>query len=366
VSNGRTPTADAARDALATRLFGSLLASMDLAAIYLGDRLGLYRALGEAGPMTSSDLATRTGLVERYVREWLEHGAVSGLLTVNEASAAAGVRRYALPAGHEAVLVDELDLAYFAPYIRMTMVALRGLPELATAFQRGGGVPWSWYGADIRDGQGAGNRPSYHHLLGSAWLPSIPDVHARLSAEPAARVADLACGEGWSTIAIARAYPLAHVVGIDLDEPAIAQARRNVATTEVGDRVSFSARDAADPALHGAFDLVTIFEAVHDMAQPVAVLRAAQGLLAPGGAMLVMDEKVAETFGAPGDDVERMMYGFSLLACLTNGMADGPSVETGAVMRPDTLRGYAKAAGFDRVEILPIEHDMWRFYRLHP
>jgi len=361
-----TLSSDEHRDALAARLFGSLVATMDLAAIYLGDRLGLYRALADGGPMTSGDLAARTGLVERYVREWLEHGAVSDLLTVEDATAAADVRRYALPAGHDAVLVDELDLAYLAPIIRQTIVALRGLPELAAVFQRGGGVPWSWYGADIRDGQGAANRPSYHHLLGSTWLPSVPDVHARLSAEPPARVADLACGEGWSTIALARAYPKAHVDGIDLDEPAIAQARRNLAATEVGDRVTFHARDAADPALQGAFDLVTIFEAVHDMAQPIAVLRAARGLLAPGGSMIVMDERVAETFGAPGDEVERLMYGFSLLVCLTNGMADPPSAETGAVMRPATLRGYAQAAGFDNFEILPIEHDTWRFYRLDP
>ena len=181
-----------------------------------------------------------------------------------------------------------------------------------------------------------------------------------------ARVADLACGEGWSTIAIARAYPSVTVDGIDLDDPAIAQARRNAAETEIADRVAFHARDAAEPALQGQFDLVTIFEAVHDMSQPVAVLRAARGLLAPGGAIIVADERVAETFTAPGDDVERFMYGFSLVVCLTNSLAETPSVGTGTAMRPATMRGYALEAGFSQVSELPIEHGTFRFYRLDP
>ncbi len=316
-----------------------------LAAVYLGDRLGLYRALAETGPSTSTELAARTGLVERYVREWLEHGAVSGFLEADD-SADGDARRYALPAGHEQVLLDEVNPAFLTPFVRMVAASMRQLPGIMDVFAKGGGVAWSDYGPDLREGQGAGNRPQYHHLLGTDWLPSIPDVDARLRSDPPARVADLACGEGWSTIAIARAYPDVLVDGIDLDDPAIAQARRNLATTEVGERVAFHARDAAEPALQGRYDLVTVFEAVHDMSQPVTVLSAARELLAPGGTMIVVDERVAETFTAPGDDVERLMYGFSLLVCLTNAMAEEPSVGTGTVMRPDTLRAYATEAGF--------------------
>ena len=358
-------TADARRDALADRLFGSLNATFDLAAVYLGDRLGLYRALADAGPSTSTELAERTGLVERYVREWLEHGAVGGLLDA-DGSADGTSRRYALPAGHDEVLLDEVNPAFLTPFVRMVAASMRQLPAIMDVFAKGGGVPWSDYGPDLREGQGAGNRPQFHHLLGSDWLPSIPDVDARLRSDPPARVADLACGEGWSTIAIARAYRGVRVDGIDLDDPAIAQARRNLATTEVGDRVAFHARDAAEPALQGRYDLVTVFEAVHDMSQPVTVLRAARQLLAPGGTVIVVDERVAETFTAPGDDIERLMYGFSLLVCLTNAMAEEPSVGTGTVMRPDTLRAYATEAGFQAVAILPIEHPTFRFYRLDP
>jgi 2-polyprenyl-3-methyl-5-hydroxy-6-metoxy-1,4-benzoquinol methylase len=355
------PETDAQRDALADRLFGAANATFDLASIYLGDRLGLYRALAEGGPATSGELAARTRLNERYIREWLEQQAVTGILD-GDGSEGATDRGYSLPSGHREVLLDELSLTHMTPFIRAIIGSMRMLPGIMDAFADGGGVGWAEYGDDLREGQAAGNRPQFHHLMAD-WLGQIPDVDARLS-RPGARVADVACGEGWSTIAMAHAYPSARVDGIDLDEPAIEQARRNAAGTEVADRVSFHSRDAADPALEGAFDLVTIFEAVHDLPQPVAVLEAARRLLAPGGTMVVMDERVAEKFTAPGDDLERFMYGFSLLVCLPNSMAETPSVGTGTAMRPDTLRGYAMDAGFGKVTILPIEHGSFRFYRL--
>ena len=357
------PDIEAQRDALADRLFTSANATFDLATVYLGDRLGLFRALADGSPSTSAELAGRTGLDERYVREWLEQQAVTGILEADGSGHAAS-RRYTLPAGHREVLVDELSLAHMTPFIRAIVGSMPMLPGIMRAFSDGGGVGWADYGDDLREGQAAGNRPQFHHLM-AGWLGQIPDVHARLSA-PGARVADVACGEGWSTIAIARAYPNARVDGIDLDEPAIERARRNAADSDVADRVAFHARDAADPALEGAFDLVTVFEAVHDMSQPVAVLGAARRLLAPGGTMIVMDERVAEQFTAPGDDVERFMYGFSVLVCLPNSLAETPSVGTGTAMRPDTLRGYARDAGFGEVNVLPIEHPSFRFYRLDP
>jgi SAM-dependent methyltransferase len=356
---------EAARDALAGRLFESAAGAFDLAAVYMGDRLGLYRALDASGAQSSSELAARTGLQERYVREWLEQQAVTGILSADGEPDEAR-RRYSLPDGHREVLLDELSLVYATPTVRAVAVAVRMLPQIMGAFEHGGGVSWADYGPDLREAQAATNRPLFHHILGSEWLPAIADVHARLQGDPPARIADLACGEGWSSIAMARAYPKVRVDGIDLDEPAIAQARRNAATTEVADRITYHVRDAAEPALQGAFDLVTIFEAVHDLSQPVAVLNAARGLLAPGGTMLVADERVSETFTAPGDFVERLMYGYSLTVCLTNGLAESPSVGTGTVMRPATMERYALAAGFSRVTVLPIEHETFRIYRLDP
>jgi SAM-dependent methyltransferase len=239
-------------------------------------------------------------------------------------------------------------------------------PSLLDAFRTGAGLSWEAYGADVREAQASMNRPLFANLLGPGWLASIPDVDARLRSDPPARVADVAVGGGWSAIALARAYPKIHVDGLDLDPASIDLARTNLATTDVADRVTFSVRDAADPGLAGQYDLVTIFEAVHDFSQPIAVLRAVRGLLAPGGGLLVADEKVAERFTAPGDAVERFMYGFSFLLCLPNVLADDPSAGTGTVMRPDVLRRFASEAGYSRVEILPIEADFWRFYRLVP
>jgi 2-polyprenyl-3-methyl-5-hydroxy-6-metoxy-1,4-benzoquinol methylase len=210
------------------------------------------------------------------------------------------------------------------------------------------------------------NRVLFVNLLGSEWLPAIPDVDARLKADPPARVADVACGTGWSSLAIARAYPKVHVDGIDLDEASIALAKRSLAGSGVENRVGFDVRDAADPGLAGRYDLVTVFEAVHDMSRPVDALRAIRGLLADGGSVLVADERVEESFTAPGEDFERLAYGWSILHCLPVGLAEQPSVGTGTVMRPSTLEEYAREAGFEKVEILPIEHDFWRFYRLRP
>ena len=145
------------------------------------------------------------------------------------------------------------------------------------------------------------------------------------------------------------------------DGASIALARENLVGSGVEDRVSFVHGDAASPRLRGRYDLVTVFEALHDMSAPVAVLSAARGLLAEGGCVIVADERVADSFSAPGDDVERLYYGFSVLHCLPVGM---PGAGTGAVMRVDTVRSYAEEAGFSGVEVLPIDNDFWRFYRL--
>jgi 2-polyprenyl-3-methyl-5-hydroxy-6-metoxy-1,4-benzoquinol methylase len=216
----------------------------------------------------------------------------------------------------------------------------------------------------MREAQGAQNRPIFLALLGRQWLPAIPDVDARLRTGAPARVADVACGTGWSSIAIALAYSNALVDGFDLDEPSIEIARRNAAAFGVSDRARFHVRDAADPALAGRYDLALICEALHDLSRPVDVLRAMRGLVAGGGAVLVVDEKVAESFTAPGDDLERLFYGFSVLCCLATGLSEQPSAATGTVRRPATLRRYAQEAGFRDAETLPIEHDLFRLYRL--
>ena len=356
----------ARRDALAGRLLEATLGLMEVAAVHIGDRLGLYQALARTPRVTSSQLAAATGTHERYIREWLEQQAVSGLLQVDDPGRPASERRYALPPGHAEVLVDTDSLATMLPFAQFGVGVIRVMPGLLEAFRTGGGLSWADFGADLREAQAAQNRPAFLQLLGSEWLPAIPDVHARLRSDPSAHVADVACGAGWSAIGIARTYPKVRVDALDLDPPSIELAQANVTQAGLGDRVMAMVRDAADPALAGRYDLVTIFEALHDMSRPVEVLRACRQLLAPGGSVLVVDERVADAFVAPGDQVERLMYGFSILCCLPAGMADQPSAATGTVMRAATVRRYAAEAGFQATDVLPIPSDFFRFYRLRP
>jgi 2-polyprenyl-3-methyl-5-hydroxy-6-metoxy-1,4-benzoquinol methylase len=347
------------RDALVERLFEATLGAWDLLGVYVGTRLGLYRALAEGGPLTAGELAGATGTHERYVREWLEQQASSAILDVDEG-------RFSLPAGHDEALLDETSLNYIAPIAQLVVACTRPLDALLEAFRSGDGVPYAEYGADLHEGQARFTRPMFDQLLGSEWLPAIPDVHARLHADPSARVADVACGEGRSTIAIARGYPKALVDGIDSDEASIAAARKHLAASGVEDRVTFHLRDAGDVEGAGSYDLVFIHEALHDMSYPVKVLRSCRRLLGEGGSLVIGDERVADSFAAPGDDLERFYYGFSVLHCLPVGMVGDGAAGTGTVMRADTVRRYADEAGFGRFEVLPIENDFYRFYRLQP
>jgi 2-polyprenyl-3-methyl-5-hydroxy-6-metoxy-1,4-benzoquinol methylase len=250
---------------------------------------------------------------------------------------------------------------------RLVAGVVRPLEQLLEVYRSGGGVPFGDYGTDMREGQAAINRPAFLQQLGYEWLPSIPDIHARLLAHPPARIADIGSGYGWSSIGMAQAYPGVQVDGFDLDRPSIEMARQNAREAGLEDRVRFYARDAGSLADgNGQYDLVTAFEAVHDMSNPVAVLRTMRRLAGSTGAVIVVDERVGDTFTETGNDVEWMMYGWSIFHCLPAGMAEEPSAATGTVMRTDTLRQYALEAGFRDIEILPIDNYFFRFYRLLP
>ena len=348
---------------LSERLGRAEAAALELYAVYLGERLGLYRALAEGGPATAADLASRTGTAQRYAREWLEQQTVAGYLDVEDASSAAQARRYFVPPRHLEALVERDSIDFAADKAIDIVRAGRRLPELVEAFKSGGGIPplpWE------PEGRVDFNRPRYVNLLAKAWLPSIPEVHDRLSDAPPARVADVACGTGWSSIAMAQAYRSITVDGFDLDADAIAQATTNAQASGVADRVRFIAADAADPRFSGRYDLATIFEALHDMARPVEALRAVRAMLDDRGSVLVADELVGERFAVPAGERERYSYGWSVVACLPDAMGDPSSAATGAVLRPSTLRAYALEAGFADMEVLPIDTPFWRFYRLLP
>jgi SAM-dependent methyltransferase len=359
------PTLEQQRDAFMGRMLQSITGAFDIFSIYLGDQIGWYRALAEAGPMTSAELAAYTGSTERYAREWLEQQVVAGILAVEDERAEPGRRCFNLPAAHTEPLVDRDSLNYLTPLTQLLAGCVYPLHKLVHAYRHGGGVPYADYGPDLREGQAAVNRPAFLHQLAQEWLPALPDVHAVLQAGAPARVADIGCGYGWSSIGLALGFPGVQVDGFDLDAPSIERARENAAAHGVADRVRFEARDAGDPALSGQYDLVMAMECVHDVSDPVGVLGVMRRLAGERGAVLVVDERVGDEFTAAGNDVEGIMYGWSILHCLAVGMADAPAVGTGTVMRTDTLRRYAEEAGFSRVEVLPIDNFFFRFYRLH-
>jgi 2-polyprenyl-3-methyl-5-hydroxy-6-metoxy-1,4-benzoquinol methylase len=361
-------TAAARRDELMDHIFHAVIGGQDVVHLYLGHKLGLYRALSGVDTATAAELAARAGIAERYAREWLEQQAAAGILDVAEETGDGRCRRYRLPDGAVEVLCDPESLSYLVPMSSLFVGVTQALPQVVEAFRSGGGVPYSAYGEDLRDGIAEINRPMFDHQLAAEWIPALPDIERRLRrGDPPARVLDLGCGTGRSTIALARAYPAAAVEGVDLDEASIEDARRHAREAGVADRVPFRLQDATDSGgLTGRYDLITLFQTLHDMAHPVQVLRGAREMLAPGGAVLVGDERVAEEFAAPGDDMDRFNYGWSAPHCLAAALVEPGAAGTGTVMRPDTLRGYARDAGFSGVTVLPIEHDFWWFYRLDP
>jgi 2-polyprenyl-3-methyl-5-hydroxy-6-metoxy-1,4-benzoquinol methylase len=328
-------------------------------------RLGLYAALAES-PRTPPELAAAAGIDARYAREWLEQQATAGLVSV-DADGVDGdpdARVFSLPVAHQACLLDPDSLAHVAPLATFAVAGPTVFDELVDVYRTGAGISFGGYGANVRHAQELANRSQFTNLLAGEWLPTMPDVVSRLSAR-GSRVADIGCGCGWSSIAIARAFPETTIDGFDLDEASVADARTNAASTGVADRVQFEVRNSADAAA-GTYDLVCCFEALHDMAHPVEALASMRAMTASGGAVFVVDEKAADAFSPDDPDpMQRFFYAASVIHCLPVGRSEDDSAATGTVMRTATLERYAADAGFTSVEVLPIDHDMFRFYRLH-
>jgi SAM-dependent methyltransferase len=247
------------------------------------------------------------------------------------------------------------------------MVAAAGAQwtRIADGARSGEGLAWSEYGEDMRESQAAINAPPLQRLFPDEWLnTALPDIHQRLAAGEALSIADIGCGAGWASIGLARRFPNASVDAYDVDPATIALAETTVRESGVSDRVRVFERDLAQGALNADYDVAVAIECIHDMPNPVPVLAAMRQMVHANGAVLIVDELVADSFTAPGDEVERMMYGYSTLVCLPDSMSGDPTVATGTVMRTSTLESYAQQAGYTKVDVLPVEHEMWRFYRL--
>lgn len=355
--------------AYAERLFGTGLAALEAITISLGRELGLYDHLTEAGGVTPGELSRAAGIDTRYAQEWLEQQAAAGLIDVAAPAIDADRRRYRLSLAAQECLLRPESLASVGPLFDLLPAVNRVYPTcLVDAYRTGGGIPYADYA--LHDAQGDFNRPAYVNLLASDWLAQIPGLSGRLQST-GAQAAEIGCGEGWAAISLARAFPEIRVDGYDNDDASIAAARRYAAEAGVSDRARFEVldvtRDLPPGITPGSYDLVMAFEMIHDLARPVEALATMRRLGKPDAVHLVMDEKVAETFEAPTENpVERLMYAASVLHCLPVGRSETPSEATGTVMRPATFKAYALRAGFTTVDLLPIQHDLFRFYRLVP
>jgi 2-polyprenyl-3-methyl-5-hydroxy-6-metoxy-1,4-benzoquinol methylase len=337
-------------DQLTERLFEAALGALELCSVYLGTELGLYDTLERNGALTPDELAARAGIAPRYAQEWLEQQAVAGFVEHENG-------RFSLSPEHARALTAEEDLAHVAPFAHM-LVGIGGvLPKVAEAYRTGGGVPYEEYGYEFRHGQGHINRPTFVHDLPTAWMDAMPDIRDRL--DQGGRVADVGCGQGFSTAAMAQRFPRASVEGFDADAASIRDARAHA-----HDAAAFVQGDATSVRDRGPYDLVLVLETLHDLPHPVQTLAAVRESLGAGGAALIVDERVADDFDAPGDPVERMMYGWSVTHCLPTQMVEQPSAALGTVLRADTVRELAATAGFAAVDVLPVENDFFRLYRL--
>jgi 2-polyprenyl-3-methyl-5-hydroxy-6-metoxy-1,4-benzoquinol methylase len=322
----------------------------------IGDKLGLFKDLAAAGPATSAELATRTGIDERYAREWLAQMQAVGYLEYDPATAT-----YTLPAEHVPALAEERGPVFFGGAHQMLLGLGDAIPLLEAAFRKGGGVPQSAYGDDWWDGMARFTASWFENLLVPVWIPAMPDVQAKLQA--GCRVADVGCGTGLALVRLAQAYPKSTFTGYDLYAPWIDRARALAKEHGVDDRVTFEVRDVSD-GLPEQYDVITTFDVIHDAIDPRGLLRAIRGALCSDGLYVCLDincsDRTEENVGPLGTT----MYGFSVLYCMTTSLAhDGEGLGT-CGFHPHAVEEYCKDAGFSAVRQLPLENPFNNVYEV--
>ena len=350
---------------IADRVVEMAVASMESASVTIGARLGWWAAIADAGEagIDANTLAKRSATHPRYVREWLEAMGAGGWLvvTADPGAGAPDDRRFTLASGVRDVLVDADNELYLAPLIRQISAAQLSLRTMERAFQTGDGLAWADHDPDVVVAQGDMNRHSLRNDLPRWIREELPATASAL--DSGAWAADVGSGHGWASIGLAETYPNAKLHAYDLDAPSVEAARTHVHEAGLDGRVTVHA-EPISASRDGTYRLVVMAEMLHDVPDPIGLLRACRAALADEGVVFVADMKVGEEYSAPADIVERMMYGFSTLVCLADSMTERPSAATGAVMRAATLQSYANEAGFAEVRDLPIVHDTWRFWAL--
>jgi SAM-dependent methyltransferase len=323
------------------RVVGDFGAALSMPLAYIGSKLGLYGALVEIGPATPAELAARTGTVERYVREWLINQAASGYVEYDPATA-----RYSMSPEQALALTDEASPAYVGGGFYVVKAMSRAVERIEEAFRSGGGLLWGEHDPDLFLGTERFFRPGYAAHLVAEWIPALDGIEAKL--QQGGIVADIGCGHGASTILMAKAYPKSRFFGFDNHAPSIARARAAAGDAGLSDRVAFEVANASE--FPGEwYDLVTFFDCLHDMGDPVGAARRACASLATDGSAMIVEPMAGNAVEENINPVGRTYSGASTLCCTANSLAlGGPGL--GAVATDDALRETVLDGGFSSFE----------------
>ncbi len=325
--------------AFVERAFDDFVAAMSLPMVALGDRLGLYRAMAGAGPLTSAELAARTGTAERYVREWLSQQAAGGYVAYDGATG-----RFALPDEHAAVLADESSPLFLGGAFQLAFGYTHSARHVLEAFRTGEGVAYDHQDHDVLAGVERFYLPAYTENLTTTWIPALTTVPEKL--EAGARIADVGCGHGVSTLLLAQAYPACEVVGFDYHAGSIERARERARTAGLADRVRFEVASATE--FPGHYDLVLLLDCLHDMGDPEAACRHIRAALARDGTLLIVDPLAGDRLEDNLTPLGRAYYAASTLNCVPTSLSQPGGLALGAQAGEARLRDVVTRAGFSR------------------
>jgi 2-polyprenyl-3-methyl-5-hydroxy-6-metoxy-1,4-benzoquinol methylase len=316
-------------------------ATANAALIVIGDRLGLYRELAENGPLTSSELAQRTATAERYVREWANAQAASGWIEHDSATG-----RYSMSTEQALMFAIPDSPAFVGGAFQIALGSAASRDHIAEAFATGTGFGWGEHNHDVHEGCRRFFEPGYKANIVQSWIPSLEGVEAKLNA--GGKVADIGCGHGSSSIVIAQGYPSATVDATDAHAGSVEEAKRLAGDAGVGDRISFSAAPA-DQLPGDGYDLVTSFDCLHDMGDPVGTAAKVRAALAPGGTWMIVEPKAGDSVEENLNPVGRAYYAFSTLLCTPSSLSQEVGLALGAQAGEARLTEVLNAAGFSHV-----------------
>jgi 2-polyprenyl-3-methyl-5-hydroxy-6-metoxy-1,4-benzoquinol methylase len=337
-----TTTIDEGRvEAFVYRIIDEIAAAMNVPLSVIGFRLGLYKAMADGEPVTSAELAERTGTDERYIREWLAGQGAGGYVEYDRET-----ETYRLPAEHAAVLADEDSPVYQGGMFQSASAAMLAQDHVAERFVTGDGLGWHEHHHDLFDGTAQVFGIAYKTLLVQEWIPALDGVEAKL--QRGALVADVGCGHGISTILMAEAYPQSTFVGFDYHEASIEKARHLAAMAGVEDRVRFELATATDFPGWG-YDLIACFDALHDMGDPAAAARHIWSALADEGTWMIVEPSAGDSPEENFHPLGRIRYGFSTLVCTPGSLNQEGRAGLGTLAGEQRLAEVIRAGGFAQV-----------------